>query len=95
MSVFEQGISFLSCMVLCRLTDPLGQHLAELPLDPRLGKALLASGELGCAEEVLTIVALLSVQSVWLSSHGQRKALDAAKSKSAKFPGRHTTLQSS
>lgn len=82
-------------MVLCRLTDPLGQHLAELPVDPRLGKALLASGELGCAEEVLTIVALLSVQSVWLSSHGQRKALDAAKSKSAKFPGRHTTLQSS
>ena len=70
----------------CRLTDPLGQHLAELPVDPRLGKALLASGELGCAEEVLTIVALLSVQSVWLSPHGQRKALNAAKSKSVLAP---------
>ncbi len=50
-------------------------------MDPMLGRALLASGELGCSEEVLTIVALLSVQSVWLSPHGQHKALDAAKSK--------------
>lgn len=50
-------------------------------MDPRLGRALLASGELGCAEEVLTVVALLSVQSIWLSPHGQRKALDTAKSK--------------
>ena len=64
-----------------RLTEPLGQHLAELPLDPRLGKALLASGDLGCSDEVLTIVALLSVQSIWLSPHGQRRALDAAKGK--------------
>lgn len=86
-SLFELGISFLTCVVVRRLTDPLCQHLAELPVDPRLGKALLASGELGCAEEVLTIVALLSVQSVWLSPHGQRKALDAAKSKSGRFPG--------
>ena len=64
-----------------RLTEQHGHHLAELPVDPRLGKALLASGDLGCSDEVLTIVALLSVQSIWLSSHGQRRALDAAKSK--------------
>ena len=64
-----------------RLTEPLGQHLAELPLDPRLGKALLALGDLGCSDEVLTVVALLSVQSIWLSPHGQRRALDAAKGK--------------
>ncbi len=76
----------------CRLTNPLGQHLAELPVDPRLGRALLASGELGCAEEVLTIVALLSVQSVWLSPKGQRKALDAAKSKSVTTPHPLSTL---
>ena len=50
-------------------------------MDPRLGRALLASGELSCAEEVLTVVALLSVQSIWLSPHGQRKALDTARSK--------------
>ncbi len=44
-----------------RLT-PLGQHLARLPLDPRIGRMLLASAELGCLTEMLVIVAALSVQ---------------------------------
>ena len=103
MNLKHAGLNMIACQacsvlcdiercVPCRLTDPLGQHLAELPVDPRLGKALLASGELGCAEEVLTIVALLSVQSVWLSPHGQGKALDAAKSKSVISTPSHLPL---
>jgi len=40
--------------------DLLGKYMAEMPVDPRLGKAVLASGKLGCVEEVLSIVALLS-----------------------------------
>ena len=45
-----------------RLSRPLGQQLAELPLDPRLGAALVGAGRAGCTEEVATIVAMLSVQ---------------------------------
>ena len=62
-----------------RLTSPLGAHLAELPVPPMLGKALLVAGELGCAEELLTIAALLSVKSVWAAHAGNRQAVRAAK----------------
>ena len=31
-----------------KLTNPLGIHLAELPVEPQLGKMLLVSGEMGC-----------------------------------------------
>jgi ATP-dependent helicase HrpA len=44
-----------------RLT-PMGKQLARLPLDPRIGRMLLAAHERGCMQEVLTIAAALSVQ---------------------------------
>lgn len=42
----------------------LGRRLARLPIDPRLGRMLLESDKLGCASEVLVIVAALSIQDV-------------------------------
>ncbi|KAJ1651081.1 hypothetical protein IWQ61_008270 [Dispira simplex] len=39
-----------------------GRQMAELPLDPKLAKAVVASGKYHCAEEVITICALLGVQ---------------------------------
>ncbi len=41
---------------------PLGAKLAQLPVDPRMGKMLLAAGDEGCVREVLIITAFLSVQ---------------------------------
>ncbi len=41
---------------------PIGQQLAKMPLDPRLGRMLLAARREGCLREVLAIVAALSVQ---------------------------------
>ncbi len=67
---------------MARLSRPLGQQLAELPLDPRLGAACIAAGRLGCAAELATIAALLSVQVVWAGAQGERRALEAAKAKS-------------
>ncbi len=52
-------------------------------MDARLGAVLLASGRLGCSEEAVTVVAMLSVHSVWAGAHGERKALEAAKAKYA------------
>jgi ATP-dependent helicase HrpA len=43
-----------------RLT-PLGRDLARLPVDPRVGRMVLAARERGCLAEVLVIAAALSV----------------------------------
>ncbi|HZA85061.1 MAG TPA: ATP-dependent RNA helicase HrpA, partial [Actinomycetes bacterium] len=44
-----------------RLTR-VGRRLAQVPADPRLARMLLEAGRLGCAREVLVIVAALSIQ---------------------------------
>ncbi len=44
-----------------RLT-PLGRQLAQLPIDPRLGRMVLAADEYGCLREVLVIASALSIQ---------------------------------
>jgi ATP-dependent helicase HrpA len=44
-----------------RLTG-IGRKLARLPIDPQLGRMLLAADRLGCLREVLVITAALSIQ---------------------------------
>ena len=45
-----------------RAVTPLGRRLARLPIDPRLGRMLLAADEQGCLSEVIVIAAALSIQ---------------------------------
>jgi len=45
-----------------RKLTKLGQRLARLPVDPRLGRMLLAAADEGCVSEMLIIVSALSVQ---------------------------------
>jgi len=47
-----------------RLTQ-LGEKMAGFPLDPRFTSMLLSAEELGCTEEMLTIVALLTAENVF------------------------------
>lgn len=49
-----------------RATDT-GRRMSRFPLEPSLSRTLLEAGELGCLEEILTIVALLSVESIWFT----------------------------
>jgi ATP-dependent helicase HrpA len=44
-----------------RLT-PLGRKLAQLPVDPRLGRMILEADRNGCVKEVMVIAAALSIQ---------------------------------
>jgi HrpA-like RNA helicase len=44
---------------------PQGRSMVEFPLDPALAKMLLAGAQLGCSNEVLTVVSMLSVPSVF------------------------------
>lgn len=39
--------------------------MAEFPLDPPVSKMLIASVDLGCSEEVLTIIGMLSAQNIF------------------------------
>lgn len=50
-----------------RLTS-LGQHLANLPLDVRVGKMIIHSALLHCVDPVLTMAACLSVRSPFLGA---------------------------
>lgn len=71
----------------------LGRKMAEFPLDPMMSKALLAADELGCSEEVATIVSMLSVQnSVFFRPKERKEAADNAKKAFFDPHGDHLTL---
>jgi ATP-dependent RNA helicase DHX8/PRP22 len=44
---------------------------------------LIASVDLGCSEEILTIVAMLSIQNIWYRPKDKSAQADAKKGKSA------------
>ena len=58
-----------------RLT-PLGRRLAQLPVDPRLGRMVLEADRLGCAGEVIVIAAALSIQDPRERPADKREAAD-------------------
>ncbi len=60
-----------------RLT-PLGKQLARLPLDPRLGRMVLAAAEAGCVREVVVIVAGLTIQDPRERPEAEQGRADAA-----------------
>ena len=49
------------------LSQPLGEQMSELPIHPTLAKMLLSSGEMGCSQEIVTIIAMLQVEASSLS----------------------------
>jgi ATP-dependent helicase HrpA len=59
-----------------RLTG-VGRDLAQLPVDPRLGRMILAAGPNGCAREVLIITAALSIVDPRERPADAREAADA------------------
>ncbi|MDQ4085281.1 MAG: ATP-dependent RNA helicase HrpA, partial [Actinomycetota bacterium] len=55
-----------------------GRALAQIPLDPRLGRMLLEADRLGCLREVLVIASGLSIQDPRERPVEQQQAADAA-----------------
>ncbi|KAF8582410.1 P-loop containing nucleoside triphosphate hydrolase protein [Ramaria rubella] len=70
----------------------LGGIMAEFPLDPQMAKMLIVSPEFKCSNEILTLVAMLSVPNVWIRPNNQRKEADAAKALLSVPGGDHLTL---
>lgn len=75
-----------------KLTSPVGFQAAEIPLDPMISKMILSSNQLGCSDEIITIAAILSIQSIWASGRGVQKELDEAKLRFAAAEGDHVTF---
>ena len=65
---------------------PLGRHLANLPVDVRLGKMLIYSSIFGCVEPVLTIVATLSGKSPMVIPPNKKDDAAAAHSRFCSAP---------
>ncbi len=59
----------------------LGSHLARLPIDPRIGRMILAAREENCVDEVLIIAAALSIQDPRERPLDKQDLADAAHSK--------------
>ena len=57
--------------------------MVEFPLDPPLAKMLLVGAELGCSNEVLTVVSMLSVPSAFFRPADRAEESDAAREKCA------------
>jgi pre-mRNA-splicing factor ATP-dependent RNA helicase DHX15/PRP43 len=66
--------------------------MAEFPLDPQLAKMLIAAPKFRCPNELLSIVAMLSIPNVFLRPNDQRKQADEAKARFAHPDGDHLTL---
>ncbi|KAL1803612.1 hypothetical protein ACET3Z_032259 [Daucus carota] len=73
------------------LTD-LGWKMVEFPLDPPLAKMLLIGEKLECLNEVLTVVSMLSVPSVFFRPKDRAEESDAAREKFFVPESDHLTL---
>lgn len=74
------------------LLTRLGRRMAEFPLEPMLCKMLIMSVHLGCSDEILTIVSMLSVQNVFYRPKDKQAQADQKKAKFHQIEGDHVTL---
>lgn len=71
-----RSLQELAALDTARALTPLGRRLARLPVDPRLGRMLLAAADEGCVAEILIIVSALSVQDPRDRPFDKRQAAD-------------------
>lgn len=64
----------------------LGKRMAELPLDPSLGRTLLAAEETGCLHEALTVAAMLSCESLFSSFTSNKETPKKREREAPKLP---------
>lgn len=70
----------------------LGKKMASFPLEPRYAKTILLSPDFSCSEEILSIVSLLSVDTVLYNPPARRDEVLAVRKKFMSSEGDHMTL---
>eukprot|EP01029_Cantina_marsupialis_P027900 TRINITY_DN774149_c0_g1_i1.p1 TRINITY_DN774149_c0_g1~~TRINITY_DN774149_c0_g1_i1.p1 ORF type:complete len:956 (+),score=233.86 TRINITY_DN774149_c0_g1_i1:110-2977(+) len=88
----EQQLYYLEALDDYGHLTEVGYKMAEFPLDPSLSKMLLASVELHCAVEALTIAAMLSVENVFYRPKDKQSKADQKKARFLQPEGDHVTL---
>jgi HrpA-like RNA helicase len=63
------------------LITPVGNQMATLPVEPRIGRMILEAENFGCVQEILTIAACLSTGNIFVRPIGEENNADAAKVK--------------
>lgn len=87
-----EELNFLACLDDDGNLTPLGRLASQFPLDPMLAVMLIGSPEFQCSEEILSIVAMLSVPSVFIRPSKDKKRADDCKNIFAHPDGDHLTL---
>nr|XP_023019825.1 putative ATP-dependent RNA helicase DHX33 [Leptinotarsa decemlineata] len=93
MAAFEQ-LTLLGAVETITSTTltPLGKKMAKFPLDPRFSKILLSAHDFGCLEEALTVVSLLSGESILINPTSKREQAQNVRQKFCSAYGDHITL---
>lgn len=87
-----EELNYLQCLDDEGELTPLGRLALFFPLDPTLAVLLIGSPKFGCLNEILTLVAMLSVPNVFVRPVSAQKQADEAKAAFAHPDGDHLTL---
>lgn len=87
-----EELNYLQCLSDEGDLTALGRLASQFPLDPMLAVMLIGLPAFHCSEEILSIVALLSVPNVFVRPAAARKRADEAKMSFAHPDGDHLTL---
>lgn len=74
------------------LLTRLGRKMADFPMEPAQAKVLISSVDIGCSEEMLTIVAMLSQPTIFYRPKDKQSQADQKKAKFHDPHGDHLTL---
>ncbi|KAI5959495.1 PRP43 [Candida pseudojiufengensis] len=87
-----EELNYLQCLSDDGDLTALGRLASNFPLDPMLAVMLIGSSAYECSEEILTIVAMLSVPNVFIRPASARQRADDAKLSFAHPDSDHLTL---
>jgi ATP-dependent RNA helicase DHX8/PRP22 len=74
------------------LLTRLGRKMADFPMEPTLAKVLIAAVDMGCSDEILSIVAMLNLPTVFYRPKEKQTQADQKKAKFHDPHGDHLTL---
>ncbi|KAI1749926.1 P-loop containing nucleoside triphosphate hydrolase protein [Xylaria castorea] len=74
------------------LLTRLGRKMADFPMEPALAKVLIYSVDMGCSDEIMTIVAMLNMPTIFYRPKEKQTLADQKKAKFHDPHGDHLTL---
>ncbi|XP_036878206.2 ATP-dependent RNA helicase DHX29 isoform X1 [Manis javanica] len=96
LQVISNAMNLLRKIGACELNEPkltpLGQHLAALPVNVKIGKMLIFGAIFGCLEPVATLAAVMTEKSPFTTPIGRKDEADLAKSALAIADSDHLTI---